>query len=232
MADSWDSEEFTVNDFSVKKTDKWEGEDEDDIKDSWEDDESKKEVPPEMKAYQRPKKKSLEQRLAEKEAALAAKKEEVRLEIEEKHKSSTPEGKMAEKQRIKKMQEESDLKLAKEAFGISSELEAISIETEEDFKKLTTALKDKIKTFEKHSYYPKFLENLIQDLAIDLPTEDIKRISTTISNLHHEKERQRKELEKKKKKKNKAVIKIDRADDLDLIGDATGNYTYEDDDFI
>ena len=40
------------------------------------------------------------------------------------------------------------------------------------------------------------------------------------------------EAEKKKKKKAKASIKVDRADDFDLIGDATGGAYYDDDDFI
>jgi hypothetical protein len=41
------------------------------------------------------------------------------------------------------------------------------------------------------------------------------------------------ETEKKKKKKAKATIRVDKADDFDLIGDAAGGgYTYDDEDFI
>nr|KAG5708582.1 hypothetical protein BaRGS_033003 [Batillaria attramentaria] len=205
------------------------------FRDNWEDEdeeEKKDEAKTETQAYQRPKKKSLAERIAEKEAQ--QKKEEEEKKKAEK-KDLTPEERLAEKIRIKKMQEQESLSLAKGLFGVSeSSIDNMIPATEEEFTQFEEALKSKITFFEESKFYPAFVEKLIADLVLGLGVEDVKKIGISLNNLYHEKERQRKEQEKKKKKKSKVSLKVDRADDLDLIGDVAGGggYAYDDDEFI
>merc|ERR1711860_60073 len=117
----------------------------------------------EVRAVQRKKKKPLAERIAEKEAArLAAEQQE-----KEDNKVLTKEEKYAEAERQKKMQEEADLKLAKEAFGVdSSGIDAMFPVTEEEFVKFKDALKSKISSFNASKHYAGFLEKLVQDLLL------------------------------------------------------------------
>lgn len=186
----------------------------------------------ESQAYQRPKKKPLADRIAEKEAQ-KKKEEEEKARLKEEKKDLTAEEKLAEKIRLKKIQEQGDLSLAKGLFGVSeSSIDKMIPTTEEEFRQFGEALKSKITFFEESKFYSAFAEKLISDLALGLSVDDVKKLGTSINTLYHEKERQRKEQDKKKKKKSKATIRVDKPDDFDLIGDASGNYGYDDDDFI
>jgi len=219
-------------------TDKWDGEDDDDdVKDSWdaEDDEEKKDDgKPQSTTYQRPKKKSLAERIAEKSRA---KEEAKKAEVEAK-KELTPEEKLAEKIRLQKIQEEEDLKRAKELFGVADGqagkgIDGMYPETKEEFDALSDALKTKITFFESSPQYGAFLEKLINEVSISLPAETIKKIGISLNSLYHEKERQRKEAAKTKKKKQKATIRMDKADDLGLADGSGAGAIYDDEeDFI
>ncbi|XP_059177565.1 LOW QUALITY PROTEIN: eukaryotic translation initiation factor 3 subunit J-B-like [Physella acuta] len=217
-------------------SDKWEGEDEeDDVKESWEDEEEEKKEqadgtkPAEEKstAYQRPKKKPIADRIAEK--ARTKQKEEEKVE-------KTPEEKLAEKIRLQKIQEEADLKLAKGLFGVgdASGIDSMYPETKEQFDQFEQALKTKITFFESSKLYSAFIVKIYPDLTLTLPADDIKRIGISLNTLYHEKERQRREQAKtQKKKKPKATIRVDKADDLGLADVAEGAYyDDEEDDFI
>jgi translation initiation factor 3 subunit J len=245
MSDDWEQEDFEPTiPAGVLATDKWEGEDEDDeVKDNWEDEEEglkQQEETEEGKtasltstAYQRPKKKPLADRIAEK-GKIKQQEEEKQQELKE----LTPEEKLAEKIRIQKIQEEGDLKLARGLFGIGDGqvggIDSMLPETKEQFDQFGDALKTKITFFESSKLYSAFVEKLIQDISLTLPADDIKRIGIALNTLYHEKERQRKEQAKtQKKKKTKASIKVDKPDDLGLMDDATASTYYEeDDDFI
>lgn len=222
-------------------TDKWEGEDDDDVKEAWdaEEDEEKKDksgsdsgkTDDVMRAVQRKKKKPLAERIAEKEAARAA----AEAKEKEENKVLTKEEKQAEAERLKKIQEEADLKLAKEAFGVSTAgVDSMIPVTEKEFDKFREALKNKITSFSSSEHYGAFLDKLIQDLIVDCDVDDVKKISTSANSLYHEKQRQQKELEKKKKKKGKGVIKAERDTDFgDIAAAGRGDYDdYYDDDFI
>lgn len=219
--------------------DRWEGEDDEDVKDSWdaEDDEDKKSGSDSgttdnvMKAVQRKKKKPLAERIAEKEAARA----EAEKKEKEESREPTKEEKQAEAERLKKMQEEADLKLAKEAFGVNTEsIDGMIPVTDEEFNKFREALRLKITSFSSSKHYGAFLDKLIQDIIIDCELEDVRRISTSANSLFHEKQRQQKELEKKKKKKGKGVIRAERDTDFgDLAAAGRGDFDdFYDDDFI
>ncbi|BFY97174.1 hypothetical protein BsWGS_00214 [Bradybaena similaris] len=241
MSDDWEQEDFepTIPGAVVAATDKWEGEDEEeDVKDNWEDEEEEKkqEESEENKsttqtgAYQRPKKKPLAERIAEKS--------KVKQQEEEKQKELTAEEKLAERIRIQKIQEEGDLTLAKGLFGVGDGhgggIDGMYPETKEQFDQFGEALKAKITFFESSKLYSAFVEKLIQDISLTLPADDIKKIGIALNTLYHEKERQRKEQAKtQKKKKVKASIRVDKADDLGLMDVASaGTYYDEDDDFI
>ncbi|XP_067016766.1 eukaryotic translation initiation factor 3 subunit J-like isoform X2 [Acropora muricata] len=132
MAD-WDDEEFEPQDFGVKQSDKWEGEDEDDndVKENWddEDEDDTKEKPektenetdqatPQEKVKKR---RTLKQVLKEKEEKANEEapltEQEKQLQKEEEVKPLTEEEQLAEKLKRQKLVEESDLELAKQAFG-------------------------------------------------------------------------------------------------------------------
>ncbi|RUS72491.1 hypothetical protein EGW08_019745 [Elysia chlorotica] len=235
--DDWENADFEPSAPVQPVTDKWEGEDEDDdVKDNWEDEEEEeKRADGESKtsgtAYQRPKKKPLAERIAEKNKSKLAEDEK-----KEEQKELTPEEKLAERIRLQKIQEEADLNIAKGLFGVQAQgIDKMYPETEEEFEQFREALKSKITFFEGGKLYPAFAAKLIHEISLTLPADDIKKIGIALNSLYHEKERQRKEQAKsqKKKKSGKINIKIGKADDLGLADDA-GAY-YEDDgdeDFI
>lgn len=209
------------------------------LQDSWDadDDEEKKSGSDSgsadnvIKAVQRKKKKPLAERIAEKEAARAA----AELKEKEQTKELTKEEKQAEAERLKKIQEEADLKLAKEAFGVTTEgIDGMFPVTEEEFNKFREALRHKITSFSSSTHYGAFLDKLIQDIIIDCELDDVKRISTSANSFYHEKQRQQKELDKKKKKKGKGVIRAERDTDFgDLAAAGRGDFDdFYDDDFI
>ncbi|XP_052792429.1 eukaryotic translation initiation factor 3 subunit J-like isoform X2 [Mya arenaria] len=205
--------------------------------DSWDaddDDKEKKDGDPadgSMKAVQRKKKKPLAERIAEKEAARLA-------QLEEEKKASkglTPDQKRAEAERLIKIQEQADLKLAKEAFGVDATgVDGMFPVTEEEFTKFRDALVQKITSFKSSDQYSSFIEKLSQDLVMDLTVDDLKKISTTTNSIFHEKQRQQKEVEKKKKKKSKTVVLERDTDFKDIAAAGRGDYddSYYDDDFI
>ncbi|XP_033749787.1 eukaryotic translation initiation factor 3 subunit J-like [Pecten maximus] len=237
MSDAWDAEDFDVNaGFSsgTNTADAWAGEDEEEVKDNWEDEEEEKKAddsastPSEAKAFQR-KKKKLADRIAEKQAAkLKAQEEERRV--------LTPEEELSEKLRRRKLQEESDLKLAKEAFGTSdvTGIDAMYPETEEEYKEFEEALKNKITYFDKSKHYVSFIEKLFTDIVLTLDTEDVRKVGSCITTIYQEKQKQQRELKKKEKKKIKVTIKSEREGDFgDLAAASSGHYDdIYDEDFI
>jgi len=237
--DDWEKDDYEPPAPAVSAAnDRWDGEDEEDVKDNWEDSDDgnkpeSEQTPKEGGAYQRKKKKPLAERIAEKqklklEADAAAK---------EAKKELTPEEKLAEKIRLQKIQEEADLKNAKDLFGVDGEssakgsIDKMYPETKEEFEQFAEALKTKITFFESSKEYGEFMEKLINQVSVTLPVEVIKKIGVSLNQLYHEKERQRKEAVKNKKKKQKAIVRIER-DDLGLADGTGGDFYDDDDDFI
>lgn len=151
----------------------------------------------------------------------------------------TPEEELAEKLRVKKLQEDSDLELAKEAFGVVSNnvtgIDAMIPSTKDDFTEFERLLKEKISSYEKSTHYSSFLETLFRDLCLSLEVDDLKKISTSLTALLSEKQRQEKANKGKKKKKGvlpggsfKATMKDDLAD----YGEFDGGYAQDYEDFM
>ncbi|XP_050955851.1 LOW QUALITY PROTEIN: eukaryotic translation initiation factor 3 subunit J-A [Labeo rohita] len=253
-ADSWDADSFEPEE-PIKKAaahDKWEGEDEDDdVKDNWDDDEEEEKEEEKMSVYStdhkvlneaKPtEKKKLSEKIKEKENLQRKKQEELKKQIEESKDSTelTPEEELAEKLRVKKLQEDSDLELAKEAFGVVSNnvtgIDAMSPSTKDDFTEFERLLKEKISSYEKSIHYSSFLETLFRDLCLSLEVDDLKKISNSLTVLLSEKQRQEKANKGKKKKKGVLPgggLKATMKDDLADYGHFDGGYAQDYEDFM
>ncbi|XP_055337434.1 eukaryotic translation initiation factor 3 subunit J-like [Paramacrobiotus metropolitanus] len=192
--------------------------DDDNVKDNWddesEDEEAKK--PPQALVAQdeasKPsiKKKSLKEKIAEKDADKQRQAEMARLKLEEVM-NRTPQEIAAEKARIRKEQEDSDFDLAKDTFVDSGPLPSIgagvidafdpsTAETFEQFRKL---LVDKIQKYQKSQFYPLFLQGLFQDLSLNLNSEDVRKCGSLLTTLAGEKAKKEKETAGKGKAKTK-----------------------------
>ncbi|TKS70221.1 Eukaryotic translation initiation factor 3 subunit J-A [Collichthys lucidus] len=130
MAD-WDAENFEPDE-PIKKAaamDKWEGEDEEeDVKDNWDDDEDEEKKAAVAKAETKvSEKKKLSEKIKEKENRLKKKQQEQKeKELQANQEELTPEEQQAEKLRVKKLQEDADLELAKDAFVEVDDLKKVS----------------------------------------------------------------------------------------------------------
>lgn len=248
-SDSWDADTFAVED-PVRKVggggtaggDRWEGEDEDeDVKENWDDDEDEKkeaaEAKPEVKISE---KKKIAEKIKEKERQQKKRQEEIkkRLEEPEEPKVLTPEEQLADKLRLKKLQEESDLELAKETFGVNNTvygIDAMNPSSRDDFTEFGKLLKDKITQYEKSLYYANFLEALVRDVCISLEIDDLKKITNSLTVLCSEKQKQEKQSKAKKKKKGVVPgggLKATMKDDLADYGGYDGGYAQDYEDFM
>uniref|UniRef100_A0A1A8ET52 Eukaryotic translation initiation factor 3 subunit J n=1 Tax=Nothobranchius korthausae TaxID=1143690 RepID=A0A1A8ET52_9TELE len=238
MAD-WDADNFEPEE-PIKKAaamDKWEGEDEDeDVKDNWDDEEEEEEK--KVKSLEPTKvsdKKKLIEKIKEKENQLKKKQDQMK-ELEENKEELTPEEQLAEKLRVKKLQEDADLELAKDAFGVSAVtgIDAMCPSSKEDFTEFEKLLKEKITQFEKSVHYSSFLDSLFRELCISLEVEDLKKISSSLSVLLSEKQKQEKQNKGKKKKKGVVAgggLKAQMRDDLDYA-EFDGGYAQDYEDFM
>jgi len=236
----WDDEGFEPPSATVTAKDRWEGEDEDDVKDNWDDenedeDENKPADNGVVNSEPAKKKRSLKERIAEKEEKRRMEQEQKRKEQEEEEADAqklSPEEMVAEKARQRQLQEESDLLLAAETFGISDglrgQIDGMEPSSKEDFDKFEELLRAKITKYERSPHYVPFLENLFRQISIDLEADDIKRLGSTLTALSNEKAKQQKGT-KGKKKKQKASLVVGK--DTDAVLADTGGYD-EYDDFI
>ncbi|KAM8973685.1 eukaryotic translation initiation factor 3 subunit J isoform 3-T3 [Pelodytes ibericus] len=248
--DSWEADDFEIEEpkpnvvaGAVKVRDRWEGEDEEEeVKDNWDDEEETEEAnkqEPEKTEQKVTEKKKLMEKIKEKEKQQKKRQEELkkRLEVSEETQELSAEEQLAEKLRLKKLQEDSDLELAKEAFGVTgvTGIDAIKPSSREDFAEFEKLLKEKITQYEKSLYYAGFLESLIRDVCISLEIDDLKKITNSLTVLCSEKQKQEKQSKAKKKKKGvvpggglKATMKNDLAD----YGGLDEGYVREYEDFM
>ncbi|XP_005813315.1 eukaryotic translation initiation factor 3 subunit J [Xiphophorus maculatus] len=240
MAD-WDADNFEPEE-PIKKAavlDKWEGEDEDeDVKDNWDDEDEEEEKKVEVKKTETKvsEKKRLTEKIKEKENQLRKKQEEQKRETEENPEEFTQDEQLAEKLRVKKLQEDADLELAKDAFGVNTVagIDAMCPSSKEEFTEFEKLLKEKITQFEKSVHYSSFLDSLFRELCISLEVDDLKKISSSLSVLLSEKQKQEKQNKGKKKKKGVVPgggLKAQMRDDLDYA-EFDGGYAQDYEDFM
>ncbi|KAG7208323.1 hypothetical protein KM043_014559 [Ampulex compressa] len=236
MEDEWDVDNVEDKFDLAMRSNKWEGEDEEeDVKDSWEDvEEEKKDVekPAEVPKAKPKSKKALAEKIEEREKKA---KEEAERKAKEKEESLTPEERRAELLKRQRLQEEADLRLAMETFGIteesSSSIDAMVPDTKEEFDQFCSVLMRKINQFNKHLEFPAFAEELIKCIALNLSSNNLKKAKTTIDNLLIEKQRLEKgDKTKKNKGKGKAKLKIEGEN---TMLSEYGEYVYDEyDDFM
>jgi len=242
---SWDDEDFEP-DMDTKTitagTDKWEGEDEDEdgLKDNW-DDEDEEEDKPKVEVVAKPKKKkTLQEKIKEKEEKKrqeALEREEERKLLEEAERELTPEEKLAAKLEAQRLQEESDLQLAREAFGVTDPLpngpsiDNMTVSNHQEFEELRSLLVKKLSSFERMKEYPLFLENLFRDLCTSVEHEDIKKISSALTSLAQEKQKAAKAAKGTTKKSKKQTLKTGKGTKNDDYG-GDDDYYNEYDDFM
>jgi len=224
----WDDDNFEPGDLvGGGISNKWEGEDEDDeVKENWEDEEEEKKVAEEAKkvaeeaaaieAKAKAKKKTLQEKIAEKEKQ---KREE-----HEKRVKEQQEEEISLEEQLRR-EKESDLKLALETtFGGSNKSCDDAPTNKEEFQELAESLTKNIQQFAKSEEYPVFAENLVRGVCATLNSFDLKKIKTTIDNLYLEKQKIEKgDKAKKSKGKGKAKLKME--------GDNLNQYSAYVDDF-
>nr|SVE76820.1 EOG090X0OQM [Daphnia longispina] len=216
-------------------SDKWEGEDEDEpVKDSWEDEETENK-PAEVKAAPTATKKKSSKRLEEK---IAEKERKSREEAEARkmlqEANMTPEERIAEKLRRQKLVEESDFEMAKETFGITGSLptegsiDEANPSSKEEFVEFKNNLVKKLQSLSTKACYNDFIEDFIKDVCIGLEVEVLKKVSLTSKSLHEEKLKMVKAATKGGKKgKTKVALKMDKGM-VDNFGDDFGGGDYDD----
>jgi len=206
---SWDDEDFEPTEATTTSLNHFAGEDEDDddIKDNWDDDEEEKKEEVKVEPVKQKKKKNIAEKIKEKEEKARQEKlarmEELK-KMEEENKELTPEEEMEEKLRRQKLQEESDLELAKDAFGVSDIPGQKTIDNfvplnKDEFLELSNMIVQKLSKFEARAEYQLFLETLVRDCCAGLEAEDIKKISNNLNILVNEKQKLNKVAKGKKK---------------------------------
>ena len=109
--------------------------------------------------------------IAEKEAAKVEEAEKRAQAMADEEFANTPEGKLAEKLRRQKLEEQEALDQNAELFGVKSAggsgIDAMVPETSEQFDELSKAVVEKVQLFSASSHYNDFVENLIKELTLD-----------------------------------------------------------------
>ncbi|CAO1351715.1 unnamed protein product [Diamesa serratosioi] len=246
MEDDWESkfdEEKLAPPPKDAKVNKWDGEDEEEVIDSWEDvleekkDEEKNDAPVVVKS-----KKTLTQKLAEKETLRRELEEKRRKEREEEEMADmTPEERAAEKIRRQLAQEEADLKTALESLGMinkqnsdnNSGLDAFSPKTKSDFEEFATAITKKVDQFRNSEEFVPFLDVLVFKLCVGLSSTNIRKIRSSLDVLHLEKQKNERGDKPKKKAGGKVKASIKTEKDNDFTSQTKANFDYDDmDDFM
>ncbi|XP_034105640.1 eukaryotic translation initiation factor 3 subunit J [Drosophila sulfurigaster albostrigata] len=236
MADDWESaadSEIVIRPSAVNNINKWEGEDDDeDVKESWEDEEEKKDE-------EKPTKTEVPVKTKPNKALKAKLEEQERLNEEAESKrlaNLTPEEKLAEKLRLQKIQEESDLKSALETFGVTSiggGLDAFNPQSKEEFKEFGASISWKVAQYRESPHFPQFVEDLVRSLCVNLSATDIKKVKMSVEVLHSEKMKMEKANAKKPAAKGKGKVSLrTENDDIDGYQKYGNDFTDDYDDFM
>lgn len=195
---------------------KWQDEeDDDDVKDNWEDEDEEPAKPVEPK-----------------KSAGATKPKKVLNKVGEKADASSSNSKPLTAQELRekklleeKLQKESDLKLTKQMLGVEDKDISLefALDTKEDFDKFHKNLVHKLWCYDKSPHYYLLLDKLFRDLCVPLEADELKNLSSTINALFNEKVKVSKAKPKKKGAKGLAIKmernNLDRNDYVDELDD-------------
>ncbi|XP_020698537.1 eukaryotic translation initiation factor 3 subunit J [Dendrobium catenatum] len=230
MAD-WDEEEFEPKVLGIKKEQTkglWDDEDvdEEDVKESWEDEEDD--------TAKAPKKESVaEKKIVSKTTKDAGKKvkpSETKT-IKEADVLADP---VAEKLRQQRLVEEADYKSTTELFarkGDEKSLDNFIPKSENDFMEYAELLSQKIRSYEKSFHYIGLLKAVMRHSMTSLKTADAKEIASSVTAIANEKLKAEKEANvgKKKQGAKKKQLHVDKPDD-DMVSatydDAADDYDF------
>lgn len=111
-----------------------------------------------------------------------------------------------------KMQRESDLKLTRQMLGMEDKDIALdfALNTKEDFDLFYKNLVLKLRLYDQSPHYYPFLDQLFRDLCVPLDSEELKNLSAAINALFNEKVKISKNKPKKKGTKGYA-LKVERS---------------------
>ncbi|CAL8089364.1 unnamed protein product [Orchesella dallaii] len=231
MADEedWEHKEFEIEptkEAPVKRSDKWDGEDEEEpVKDNWDDEEEEQSTASATSSAPKVEKKN-KKRLIEKIAEKEKEQEEKRL--QKKLANMTPAELEAEKLKQLKLREEAELQMVKQAFG-AGEIDTADPITKDDFDELRKKIITELRKFEKRVPFEDFVEDFVQDLCLSLPAKRLKKVKTNVEALFHEKSKAEKEKDKPKPKAKVGKVKLH-------VDDAMTTYAADDlqdfDDFM
>lgn len=187
------------------------------------------------------------QRIAEREAAKAAQKAAE----EDEETSSEEEDEKTRRDRLRKTEQESDLKHAEDLFGglgvqkrtakvvvtadpnnpgAAIDLSALPLfkpRTKAQFVNLRETMVPILTASSKETQYALFLPEFCKALAKDLPSEQIKKVASALTTLGNEKMKEEKSAEKTGKSKKNAKTKLAVGRDTAVKADVT-NYGDED----
>lgn len=219
--DDEDSERF------VNINNEYDDED-DDVLDCWEDVEDEEE-----KAEKDRKAAEAEalRKQQEKEKKLAKREEERKKAAEEEERLNAPSLTKAE---LEEAQRASDARHAEDLFG-GPVVERKGVDSYvpvnvEDFEELKLRLITKLRPFEKDDGFVNFVKDLATELVLEMNSDDIRKVSTSLTNIAHEKGRLEREASKKTSAKSKKTLKVTKksAGNTDMLEDLSqGGYGFD-----
>ncbi|KAJ1945861.1 Translation initiation factor 3 subunit J component [Linderina macrospora] len=230
----WENEDFDETPVVKVPKKKWGDEDEDSdssAPDNWDNssDESESEDDddkPKQAAVPAPKpkvKKSLSERIAERQVEREARKKELLGDDDDSEVDE--EDIVSKKMQVRRAQVESDLQNTEDLFSgltvkdtkVADVLSTINPKNQAEFDEFRKALVERIQKTQSHRMYVGFLESLIRDLALPLKDVDVRKFSSVLTTLANEKQRAARDAAKGKKKGGKkAVVKAPPKEQLDM----------------
>ncbi|KAK3218522.1 hypothetical protein Dsin_012492 [Dipteronia sinensis] len=201
---------------------RWDDEDvdEDDVKESWEDEDEPAPVAP-AQPPEKPTNKPATKAPAKKEKPVEVAKEE-------------PLDPVAEKLRQQRLVEEADYKSTKELFGKSGDektLDNFIPKSESDFLEYAELISHKLRPYEKSFHYISLLKAVMRLSMTSLKAADAKDVASSITAIANEKLKAEKEAAAGKKKTGgkKKQLHVDKPDDDMVVGgqyDALDDYDF------
>lgn len=218
MDDDWESEDFVPPAPIIAREQpksQWDDEDaaeEDDVKESWEDEEKPNPIPVKPPAPQKLKK-------AEKKVeAVESKKEEPKQPLTPEEEAAN---KLEEKLRQQRLVEESDYQATTELFGKRNgdrSLDSFIPKSESDFNDYAELLAQKLRPYEKSFHYLTMLKALMRHAMVSLKAADAKEVASSVSVIANEKLKAEKEATGKKKTgTKKKQLLVDKPDEDTVI---------------
>lgn len=150
---------------------------------------------------------------------------------------------LAEKLRLRKLQEDADFENAQGLFDMSrpkkaavpsdATLDAFVARTADDGEQLADRMAQKLLQFENTPFYVAMLKSLVKHASANLSADDVKELSTSVQVLANDKLKAERERQKGKKKPTAASKKASLAQSHNPAFDNTDDYgEYGDDDFM